>query len=456
MLFKRAYLFSLGIVLTQFASVLPSYAADKPVIINDNKTGVKPMIRFDYDPNININLSNAVVGDVLKALADQVGHNLVINTDAKAVDDVIPRIEFNNIKLSEAMSFILRLKNLTVRKINKTLFVTDDKQLQNSGIDDSIIKTYHVGNLKPTEAVIKITEFYTGGAIPPKLISSDQTNTIVAIGRPTEIDYLDSVIKIVDGAVPQVMIEIKLIELNEIASRSLGFSYGFGQRQFGAAFNNTTVPAPAANTGAQPISAGGLTLSFDALRNFTSNFNVQINALVQNSKAKILSNPRIAAQNGKPAIFTSTESVPIVTTTQTAAGQTQNVSQLAIGETINVTPLLIDPSSGYVTLLLNPIIGSRGKDVIVNGNPVPETLNRSVNTTMKVRSGEAIVIGGLKRKNNTTASNKIPILGDIPFIGALFGANSWSDGETELIIMVTPYILDESGNVPKTEVSSGL
>lgn len=450
MLFKRVYLLSLGIALTQFAGSLPSFAVDKPIIINDNKTGVKSIIRFDYDPNVNINLSNAVVGDVLKALADQIGYNLVVNTEAKAVEDVIPRIEFNNIKLSEAMSFILRLKNLTVRKINKTLFVSDDKQA--SGIDDSIIKTYRVGNLKPSEAITKIAEFYTGGAIPPKLIASDPTNTVVAIGRPTEIDYLDSIMSIVDTVVPQVMIEIKLIELSEQGSKSLGVSYGFGQRQFGVGFNNATL-APSVNPGGAPIQSGGLTLSFDALRNFTANFNAQVNALVQNSKAKILSNPRIATQNGKPATFNSTESVPIVTTTQTAAGQTQSVSQLAIGETINVTPLLIDPTSGYVTLLLNPVIGTRGKDVIVNGNPVPETLNRSVNTTMKVRSGEAIVIGGLKRKNNSTASNKIPLLGDIPFIGALFGQNSWSDSETELIIMVTPYILDEGGNGPKTEVS---
>jgi general secretion pathway protein D len=453
MLFKRAYLLSLAMVLTQFgASVLPAFAADKPVIINDNKTGVQSMVRFDYDPNININLSNAVVGDVLKALSDQIGYNLVINTDTKAVEDVIPRIEFNNIKLSEAMSFILRLKNLTVRKINKTLFISDEKLIGSSGIDDSIIKTYHLANLKPTEAQTRITEFFVNGQPVPKLIANDPTNTITAIGRPTEIDYLDSVMRIIDSVVPQVMIEIKLIELTEQASRVLGVSYGFGERQFGVGFNNTAL-TPAASPNGTPVQSGGLTVSFDALRNFTANFNAQINALVQNSKAKILSNPRIAAQNGKPATFTSTESVPVVTTTQTAAGQTQSVSQLAIGETINVTPLLIDPVTGFVTITLNPVIGTRGKDVIVNGNPVPEVLNRSIQTTMKVRSGEAIVIGGLKRKNNSTASNKIPLLGDIPFIGALFGSNSWSDSETELIIMVTPYILDESGNAPKTEVS---
>ncbi len=112
-------------------------------------------------------------------------------------------------------------------------------------------------------------------------------------------------------------------------------------------------------------------------------------------------------------------------------------------------------SSSFFLPFLFPVISSRGKDVVVNGNPVPETLTRSVKTTMKVKSGEAIVIGGLKRKNNSNASNRIPLLGDIPILGALFGANSWSDSEAELIIMVTPYILDEGGNNPnKTDISS--
>ncbi len=465
MLFKKVHLLSLCIGLTQVLATFPSIAA--PLIVNDNKTGVRSLIKFDKDPIVNINLSNAPVGDVLKALVDQIGYNMIVNTDAKAIDDVIPRIEFNNIKLSEAMSFILRLKNLTVKKINKTLFISDQKAQTSSGIDDSMIKTYKLSNLKPTEAVTKIEQFYVAPLTPPKLIPTDETNSLAVIARPTEIDYLDSLISIVDIPVPQVMIEIKLIELSEQASRNLGVAYGFGQKQFGIGFNNSVAGGAAAAAGPQGAQIGqvatgaaatqspALTLSFDALRNYTANFNAQVNALVQNSKAKVLSNPRIATQNGKKAIFMSTEQAPVIETSQSATGSTQAVKTINIGETINVTPTMVDPSTGFVTLELNPQISSRGKDVIVNGNPVPETLLRTVTTTMKVKSGESIVLGGLKRRNNTNASNKIPILGDIPFLGQLFGANSWADSETELIIMVTPYILDEAGNGPKTETSSG-
>lgn len=451
MLSKKVYLLSICLAMAQVVSSTSAFAADKPVPVVANQTGLQPLIKFETDPLVNINLSSAMVGDVLKALTDQVGYNMIISTTSKITEEVIPRIEFNNIRLSEAFSFILRLKKLSVRKLGKTVFIVDEAQMGAFGLDDSIVKNYKIANLKPSEVITKVAEFYKAPATPPKLISNDSANSLSAVVRPTEVDYLDSVVRIIDIPIPQVMIEIKLIELSEQASKSLGVSYSFGQRQVGGGFNNAVGLGSINAAGSPQVTSGSLALSFEALRNFTSNFNAQLNALVQDSKAKVLSNPRIATQNGKAATFQSTETVPVIQSTQTAAGLTQSVQQLAIGENISVTPTLVDPASGFVTLDLTPQISSRGKDVIVNGNPVPETLTRSVKTTMKVRSGESIVIGGLKRKNNQSASNRIPLLGDIPILGALFGANSWSDSEAELIIMVTPYILDEGGTSPNTK-----
>ncbi len=457
MLFKKVFSLSLCLGITQVMTITPAFADTNKTtskVVRENTTGVKPLIKFETDPKVNINLSNAAVIDVLKALTDQVGYNLVVNTGTKSTDDVIPRIDFTDVRLSEAMSFILRLKNLGVRKIGKTLFIADQAQFASSGLDDSVVKTYKLANIKPGDAITKISEYYVLPLTPPKLVSNEKANAITAIVRPADIEFLDSIMPLVDANIPQVSIEIKLIELSEQASKNLSFSYGFGQRQFGGSFNNSGPGGtPAVNPGSTVVQSNGLTLNFQALRDFTANFNVQIDALVQNSKAKILSNPRISTQNGIEATFKSTESVPVIQTTQTAAGQTQSVKTIDIGENIKVLPTLVDPVSGFVTLELTPEISTRGKDVIVNNNPVPETLTRAVKTTMKVKSGEAIIIGGLKRRNNTNASNKIPLLGDIPIIGALFGSNSYADNDTELIIMVTPYILDDYGNAPKAEVS---
>jgi len=449
MIFKKVALLALSFTLIQFTGILPASFAT-----NDNskaaiyKTEIKALVTFDKDKDINLSVNDAVVGEVIKALADEVKCNLIFDSSAKqALDDVIPRIEFTNIKVSEAISFILRLKNLNVKKIRNTLFISSgDIKL----VDDTRIRTYKLGNLKPTDAISKINQFYEKipGAEKPQLIAYDTTNTLVAIVRPSEQEYLDLILPIVDMPIPQIMIEIKLVELSKQASQALGMSYGFGQNKVGAGFNDSV----SANT--QILTANGLTLSFEALRNFTANFNAKLDALLLDSQAKILSNPRLATQNGIEAVFESTESAPVVQTTQTASGQTQSIQTISIGEKVTLTPLIIDTESGFVTLKLQPDISTRGKDVIVNGNPVPETLKRSVQTTMKVKSGESIVIGGLKRRNTTNASNKIPLLGDLPFIGGAFGSNSGADAETELIIMVTPYILDEENSKAKPDATA--
>lgn len=439
-------------------------AKEQTINVNNTKTAVTPLIKLERDPNVNLKVNEAIVSDILKALVDQTGYSLIVSGKKELLDSTINRIEFNNIKLSEAISFILYMKGLTARKVNRTIFISDEEELKRTGVDDSVMKNYKVRNMRPSEAVKKIDMFYTTGKVKPQMIPNDDNNILSVIGRPVQIDFLESVLSIVDKKIPQVMIEIKLVEVNEQASKTLGMSYGYGQKQFGAAFNNsaqalsqvasgagagsTLQAAAVTNAGAPPVNSPGIKLDFQTLRNFTANFNAELNALVADSKAKILSNPRIATQSGKPAQFSATEDVPIVETTQTATGATQAVRTLQIGEVIKVTPLMIDTEDGFVTLELNPSISSRGKDVIVNGNPVPERIDRQLRTTMKVKSGESIVLGGLKRKNTSTASSKLPILGDIPFIGALFGANAVSESEAELILMVTPYILDDSGNNP--------
>jgi len=441
MILRKVALLALSFTLIQSTGIIPaSFAANGGSKAAIYKSEIKPLVAFEKDKEINLSVSDAIVGEVIKALADEVKHNLIFDSSAKqALEDVIPRIEFTNIKVSEAISFILRLKNLNVRKIRNTLFVSSGEIKL---VDDSKIKTYKLSNIKPTDAIAKIIQFYEKmpGAEKPQLIAYDTTNTLVSIVRPSEQEYLDMILPIVDMPIPQVMIEIKLVELSKTASEKLGMSYGFGQKQVAAGFNNAT------DAKTQIVASNGLKLSFEALRNFTANFNAELEAQILNSQAKILSNPRLATQNGLEAVFESTESAPIVQTTQTAAGQTQSIQTLSIGEKVTVTPIIIDTESGSVTLKLQPDISTRGKDVIVNGNPVPETLKRSVQTTMKVKSGESIVIGGLKRRNTTNASSKIPFLGDVPFIGPFFGTNTNADSETELIIMVTPFILDDENS----------
>ena len=193
MSFKRTYSLALCAILMQTNAV--SFAADKNTLnVNDNKTSIKTFFKLDgKDPFVNLNLSDAKVGDVLKALTDQIGYNLIINSDTKALEESIPRIEFSNMKLSEAFTFILRIKNLAAKKVGRTIIVGDKTQIDKIGIDDSIIKNYKVANLKPSDAVEKIKEFYISPNTPPTMIHGNGTNSLSAIVKPYDLDFFESV-----------------------------------------------------------------------------------------------------------------------------------------------------------------------------------------------------------------------------------------------------------------------
>lgn len=434
-----------GLALTfSILSVNPAFSIDpitNPPISPVDPISMKGKLKLDKDPLLPIlDLKDAKVGDVIKSLVKKTGLNLIIDTPITG--ESISHIRLENIPLSEALAFILKMKKLVGRRINNTLIISDEETLKAKGLDNPITKPFVIHNTKVTDVKTKLSSVFEAnkGISPPTLIEDERTNTLLVIGNLESITLAESIIPTFDKIVPQVVIEIKLIELTTQGSKQLGIGYGFGQGKFGIGFN--TEGSPAGDPKGIPASGDSTVLSFTPLENFTANFNAKITALIQDSQARIISNPRIATQDNVDAIFESTENAPVVTvsTTATVSQQSVNAAGVSIGEKITITPR-IDTVNGYITMKITPEISSRGKDVLVNNNPVPETLVRKLTTTITVKDGESIILGGLKRKNSTSAESKVPILGDIPLIGNLFKNSKWSDAETELIIVVTPHIM---------------
>jgi type II secretory pathway component GspD/PulD (secretin) len=243
-----------------------------------------------------------------------------------------------------------------------------------------------------------------------------------------------------------VVIELKLVEVQRGALKRLGGEFGFGGSKFGFSSNVSDIAVTAngqPSAGIPPSGSGGTTVTFSSLGNITSNMNARITALVNRGEAQILANPRVATQDNVHAEIAIVNRFPIVSTTFVgaaggAANATQQVQFQDIGERLTITPRI--DTNGFVTMDIQPNISVRGKDVIVNGNPVPEINERRLRTTMRVADGETVVIGGLIRRNTTSSQTKTPLLGDLPFIGFLFRQDSSSNDETEVIVMVTPHI----------------
>ncbi len=173
-------------------------------------------------------------------------------------------------------------------------------------------------------------------------------------------------------------------------------------------------------------------------------FDAVITAAAKKGKAKVLSDPKVATLNNKEANINITTQIPYTTTETTASTPptlTTKVTYLTTGIVLKVTPTI--NSDGRISMKINPTVSQPSPTITPVAGGAPGIDTRSADTNVIVRDGETIVIGGLISDTQSEAVFKIPILGDIPLLGYLFKKKSMSRTRMELLIFVTPKILED-------------
>ncbi|MNS49542.1 Type IV pilus biogenesis and competence protein PilQ precursor [compost metagenome] len=416
---------------------------EKNDVIRDQVINFKDIPAMIKNPQfVTLKYDKADVREVLRDIAKSGGMNLILD------DTVAGRvtIDVRAVSLDEFFSLVMRMNGLAARRVGTSLLIAKEAQLKEK-IDTTQAVTLRLNNAV-AEEVIKLLEKIVDPK-DTKMVADPRTNSLLVTGNGEDIAKVRNAVKAIDVPAPQVVIEVKLVEMSTNAARQLGGEFGFGGSKFGVS-NNVGDPNNITGTGSPsggvPASGGGTAITFSAMGNITSNLNARITALVRNNQAKVLANPRIATQDSQEATIKIVNKIPVVQTNfQGGAGgaaiATENVEFKDIGETLKIKPRV--DYNGFVTMDIEPVISVRGKDVIVNRNTVPEINERSLKTKMRVADGETVVIGGLIRRNTNESTTKMPILGDIPLIGFMFKTNITSFEESEVLIMVTPHI--ESG-----------
>jgi type IV pilus secretin PilQ/predicted competence protein len=416
---------------------------EKNDVIRDQVINFKDIPAMIKNPQfVTLKYDKADVREVLRDIAKSGGMNLILD------DSVAGRvtIDVRAVSLDEFFSLVMRMNSLAARRVGTSLLIAKEAQLKTK-IDTTQAVTLRLNNAV-AEEVIKLLEKIVDPK-DTKMVADPRTNSLLVTGNGEDIAKVRNAVKAIDVPAPQVVIEVKLVEMSTNAARQLGGEFGFGGSKFGVS-NNVGDPNNITGTGSPsggvPASGGGTAITFSAMGNITSNLNARITALVRNNQAKVLANPRIATQDSQEATIKIVNKIPVVQTNfQGGAGgaaiATENVEFKDIGETLKIKPRV--DYNGFVTMDIEPVISVRGKDVIVNRNTVPEINERSLKTKMRVADGETVVIGGLIRRNTNESTTKMPILGDIPLIGFMFKTNITSFEESEVLIMVTPHI--ESG-----------
>ena len=289
------------------------------------------------------------------------------------------------------------------------------------------------------------------GGVSFSMVANTLTNTVIVQGTPEQIERAKEIAKDVDVRPAQVKIEVSLVEISN--SKTKVFAPSFGTLQIGEFGINILGGSAGGNSNAiQGINSQRFSSNLGS-----NNFRlptVGINFRDNTVSGKLLANPNIIALDGTTSTVNITDSIVYFQTTVTNSGgtvtrQTQPQTQ-QVGIKLSITPHITN--DGAVTLSLTPSVTQLLGIVTepVSGTSAPQTSQRDFSlSSVRVRDGQTLMIGGLIKDFASKDITKIPGLADLPIVGALFRATSTDPGNvytrSELIVMVTPHILKEDG-----------
>ena len=458
---KRTYRLSLLILA---AVSVPMVWADVPAQPAATTAAALSETNLPVDAGlVSLDFQDADIRNVLKVLAFKSGMNIVAAPEVTGVVN----IELKDVPWQKALDVILstygygfdRKDNIiTVMSVeNLKKYREDTVSLQSE--EPLVTHTFTLNYAKAAD-VMKIINPAGGGA--SKLVSKrgflnfdDRTNAIIVRDLESNIELLSAVIKSIDTVTPQVMIETKIIETDLNDTENLGvdwvvqasingssrpttfpFSSG-GPGILGTGGNSSFVPPVTALTTTTPAAS---TFSYGTIN--ASQLSATLQILSSRATTKILSNPRIVTLDNQKAKINIGLEYPEATysfNSQTGQQQVTGFTQLPIGVNFEVTPHV--NSAGLITLDLHPQISALKATVTVDNNQLPETTNQEAETNVMVEDGKTLVIGGLITDQTNVTKTKIPVLGDIPWLGNLFKNTNTVKTRSEVLIFMTPHII---------------
>jgi general secretion pathway protein D len=273
-----------------------------------------------------------------------------------------------------------------------------------------------------------------------RIITDPVSNSIIVQGTAQEYADIAKTLEKLDVVPRQVLIEARVYEVDITGDLSFGLTYALQQRGAGK--------TPLQFLGDYGVTtAGSLTASTGSVIGQTRQLMDFLIATENRSRVKTLSAPTVLTTDSTEARIQVGESVPVLTSAGLAAGgqiggnslYTSTVTNVDTGIILTVTPRIT--STGLVSLTIDQEISNAVPPASGSGIQSPSFTKRSVTTHAVAQDGQTIALGGLISYNYSKTVNRIPLLGDIPWLGMLFGSTSYTTTEEELIVLLTPRII---------------
>jgi len=286
-----------------------------------------------------------------------------------------------------------------------------------------------------------------------KIIADERINALLIFASKSDLMTISNIIDKLDVVLAQVLIEAIVMQVSLNNRLDYGFSYLQNPDKSGAIGNvvkDGALGILGPNTGflsfdnfsnSSSNAAGGLDGGFNYVAKFAG-FEATAKALASDGRIKILQRPRIQTSHAVEAnIFVGqTRPYPTGSSYGGFGGNYSSIQQLQIGVTLSVLPLI--NAEGLVVMDIRQKIQDVGEEVTIqNIGSVPSTIDREANAKVAVRDGETVMLGGMISANKANSKGGVPILKDIPYLGALFRSTRNSEDRQELMVMIRPTVL---------------
>ena len=445
----------------QFVVEVKRIVEDPNKLVQGTKTGYQ-------GPRVSINYQNGDVRALLRLMAEELGLNAVISETVTGTTTLV----LKDVPADQVIDIIFQQKGLDMRKKGNIMLIAPRDEIatreklefesrqQISELEPIQMEQFVLNYQKAQDVARLLSGIAIGGGAPAQRILSKrgnavadpQSNLLFVNDIPSKLEEIRKFIRAIDIGARQVMIEARVVEAQDTFNRDLGVRMNFlsarstqmgGSGIYGG--GGTYSPSGQVTNNAVGINlpsftnVGG-TLAFSLFNaSLTRILNLELAALETDGIGKIVSSPRvITANNVKAKIQDGTE-IPYVTTVAGGGVATQNVSFKTAALSLEATPQITP--EGTVRMLL--VVKKEEPDWTraVLGNPPIKTA--TVETNVVVENGGTVVIGGVYITKKENVTEKVPLLGDIPFFGYLFKYQNDSGQRRELLFFITPRILSD-------------
>ena len=366
----------------------------------------------------SVDLQSAPLKAVLKAIAEEAELNLAIYGD---LNESV-QMSFKDVSLPELLASLFRGSAFTFRLDSSSLLVSKEGA---KALAD--VRVFPLKHVTPEKAMAQLSKFAKGSEL--KVSEYREQNALVLGGSPHAMERAVELLKMIDVPQMQVTLACVIVEFRKGRGFAIGVRSGatrnVGERdiQVRGFFDFL----------GKDISKSG---AFGKIGILPDRFELELSSMEENNEAKVLARPRVTTLNGGKAELNVTNTVYYLVSQVSADGfPITDYRSFNDGISLELTPTMTQ--DGLITLSVSPEIKTAGRST---GDGPRDISSRNMKTTVVLRDGETLCLGGLIRKNKTEVRSAVPFLGSIPLLGRLFSYTSEEEDESELAIFITPTV----------------